>query len=75
MFDPGAVLVIVVLAALQPIGPDFEGFFSRSLSTPTATVRWITTLAACEDAAERYREDLEDRPLPGRTVKVFCVTP
>ena len=69
----GAVLVIVVLTALQPFTTD--GFAARRLSGPTATVQQFSTLEACEDTAERWREDLEDHPLPGRTVRVFCVTP
>ena len=74
MIDQGAVLVVVVLTALQPFTTE-GGFAARRLGAPTATAQQFTSLAACEDAAERWREDLENRPLPGRTVKVFCVTP
>ena len=81
MSDPGAVLVIVVvvvlavLAARQPLGPGSEGFARRQLNAPTATARQFLTLEQCEAVAANYENDLDDKPLKSRTVRVFCVVP
>ena len=75
MTDPGAVLVIVVLAALQPIGPGADGFIRRTLDAPVARVTQYPSLAACEGAAELIEDGIDAKPLKGRTVRVFCVVP
>ena len=75
MSDPGAVLVIVVLAALQPLGPAPDGYIHRTLDAPTARVTQYQSLAACEGAAELLEDGVEENPLKGRTVRVFCVVP
>ena len=71
----GAVLVIITLASFGNLPPDNEGFAKRALQAPTATVRQFLTLSDCQREADRWLDDLEEVPLPGRTVRVFCVTP
>jgi len=74
MTETGAVLLIVVLAAFQP-ATTTDGFARRTLEKPTVTAIQHPTLAGCEFNAQRWLDDIEEFPLPGRTVRVFCVVP